>query len=476
MSSGENNTRDTSSNSDQNITPGQDIYSDIGNIWVRNLFKTPLTKAQEHVLAHRPNFTIVPKVPPVMEYIAAIQKACQQLKEGEVEELRGEIKLIIKKIPPSKPNISKDEHQAIQQLKKDTTRMVLTADKGVCLVVVDKEDYIKKSEELLLKPAYKILPSDPTAKHKNKLITLLKSIKAQGEISENTYKRLYPTGACSPKYYGLPKVHKIGIPLRPIVSSIGSVSYETAKELSKILEPLFGKTSYSVKNTKDFIQSIKDIRLQKDECMVLYYVKALFTSVPTKSSIAIIQRKLEEDKDLHLRTTMSAKQITSLLEFCLNNTYFAFQGKFYEQVDGTAMGSTISPIVANLFMEDLDTRALAISPHPLSLWKRFVDDTFTIIKKSHKDAFLDHINSIDNNIRFTCEESRDDGSIPFLDILIIPEEDGRLNTTVYRKPTHTDLYLQLDSHHNIPSKYSVIGTLYHRAKTICSSPQHLQKE
>ena len=68
------------------------------------------------------------------------------------------------------------------------------------------------------------------------------------------------------------------------------------------------------------------------------------------------------------------------------------------------------------------------------------------------------------------------GSIPFLDILIIPEEDGRLNTTVYRRPTHTDLYLQWDSHDNIPSKYSVIGTLYHRAKTTCSSPQHLQKE
>ena len=140
------------------------------------------------------------------------------------------------------------------------------------------------------------------------------------------------------------------------------------------------------------------------------------------------------------------------------------------------MGSPISPIVANLFMEDLETKALTTSLHPPSLWKRFVDDTFTIIKKSHKNSLLEHINSIDNNIKFTCEESRDDGSIPFLHILIIPEEDGRLNTIVYRKPTHTDLYLEWDSHHNIPSKYSVIGTLFHRAKTICSSPQHLQKE
>ena len=181
-------------------------------------------------------------------------------------------------------------------MKKDTTRMVLTADKGVSMVVVDKWDCIKKSEELLLQPTYKILPSDPTTKHKNKLITLLKSIKAEGGMSENTYNRLYPTGACSPKYHGLPKVHKIGIPLRPIVSSIGSVSYETAKELSKILKHLVGKTSYSVKNTKDFIQGTKDMRLQKDECMVSYDVETLFTSVPTKPSITIIQRKLKKKR------------------------------------------------------------------------------------------------------------------------------------------------------------------------------------
>ena len=151
------------SNSGQNITPGQGLDSDsnIGNIWVRNLSKTPLAKAQEQVLACGPNCTIIPKVTPVLEYIGAIEKAYQQLKQGEAEELRGEIKSIIKKMPPPKPNISKEEHYAIHQLKKDTTRMVLTADKGVCLVVVDKEDYIKKSEELLLKPTYKILPQIP---------------------------------------------------------------------------------------------------------------------------------------------------------------------------------------------------------------------------------------------------------------------------------------------------------------------------
>ena len=123
-----------------------------------------------------------------------------------------------------------------------------------------------------------------------------------------------------------------------------------------------------------------------------------------------------------------------------------------------------------------EIRALATSPCTPKLWKRFVDDTFTVINKTHKEAFLEHLNSINSNIQFTFEEPCEDGSIPFLDMLITPDEEGRLKTTLYRKPTHTNQYLHWDSHHAIPSKYSMIGTLFHRAKTICSGPFQLQKE
>ena len=205
-------------------------------------------------------------------------------------------------------------------------------------------------------------------------------------MNDNLYKKLYPTGASSPKFYGWPKVHKEGNPLRPIVSSVGSVSYETAKELSRILKPLVDKTEHHVKNTKGFIESIQDITLQTDECLVLYDVEALFTSVPIQSALTITKKKLEEDRELHLRTAMSVQHISWLLEFCLKSTYFLFQGKFYQQLEGTTMGSPISPIIANLFMEDLETRPL-IHHTPPSRWKRYVDDTFTIIKKDHKDTF-----------------------------------------------------------------------------------------
>ena len=164
-------------------------------------------------------------------------------------------------------------------MKKDKNRMILTTDKGVSIVVIDKEEYIRKAEDLLRHPTYKTIPTDPTNKYKSKLITLLKNIKTEGGIDEVTYRRLYPTGASPSKFYGLPKMHKSGMPLRPIVSSIGSVKYETSKELSRILKPLVGR-SHQVQKNREFIQQLEDINLGSDNIIMSYDVKALFTSVP----------------------------------------------------------------------------------------------------------------------------------------------------------------------------------------------------
>ena len=129
-----------------------------------------------------------------------------------------------------------------------------------------------------------------------------------------------------------------------------------------------------------------------------YDVKALFTSVPIQPTLNIIRKLLEEDKELQQRTSVTVKHITCLLEFCLRSTYFTFQDKYYEQVEGAAMGSPISPLVANLYMEELEIRAINTSPHSPLMWKTFIDDTFVVIKAAHKQDFLDHINSIDHHI------------------------------------------------------------------------------
>ena len=94
-----------------------------------------------------------------------------------------------------------------------------------------------------------------------------------------------------------------------------------------------------------------------------YNVKALFISVPIQPAIDIIRKLLEEDGELQQRTSMSVSHITCLLEFCLRSTYFTFQGRYYEQKEGAAMGSPISPLVANLYMEDFEKKAINSAPH-----------------------------------------------------------------------------------------------------------------
>ena len=111
------------------------------------------------------------------------------------------------------------------------------------------------------------------------------------------------------------------------------------------------------------------------------------------------------------------------------------------QIIEIIVGSPISPLIANPFMEEFEVKALSTCPHPPSLWLRFVDDTFVIMKAEHSQPLLHHINSQDPHIQFTVEQPTQQVSLPFLDTLVTIEPDNTFSTTVYRKPTHTDQYL-----------------------------------
>ena len=187
------------------------------------------------------------------------------------EELRSDVYRVLRHPRQLRPNLSKGEMAAIKQLRADKDRIILTADKGVALVIMERKDYIEKAQQLLQDPnTYKTIPTDPTTKLKTRLITKLKKIKLDTGMDDITYRRMYPTGAVILKFYGLPKVHKENTPLRPIVSSIGSVSYGVAKEVARIIKPLVGSTEHHVNNSKEFIEEIKKMKLEEGECITSY--------------------------------------------------------------------------------------------------------------------------------------------------------------------------------------------------------------
>ena len=163
----------------------QVISSNNNNIkWVVNLSKIPLSPPQYSVLGEGPNFAVTPKAPPKVDYISAIKSISHKLTEQHAQELKSDVNNLLKRVSTPKANLTKKERKALTELKRDPDRMVLTADKGVALIVIDKEEYKQKADNLLDQPTYKFIERDPTNKIKAKLILILRRLTRETGIDD----------------------------------------------------------------------------------------------------------------------------------------------------------------------------------------------------------------------------------------------------------------------------------------------------
>ncbi|XP_072414136.1 uncharacterized protein [Chiloscyllium punctatum] len=280
-----------------------------------------------------------------------------------------------------------------------------------------------------------------------------------------------PESNNTPRFYGLPKVHKPDIPLRPIVSLPGTPSYKLAKELQK-LKHLISGSIHSIQSTQEFLDIIRNIHIDKEETTVSFDVtNVMFTSVDkslareTIANLLDIQNRQQDGEHINKDGTFK------LLDLCLT-THFTFNNQIYEQINGTPMGSPISGLIAEAVMQRLEQTVLPqIQP---KLWVSYVDDTFVIIKNTEIENTHQIINATLTGIRFTREEEKDN-QLPFLDVMVQRTPNGEFTTKVYRKATHTDQVLNYESNHPNTHKRSCIKTLFKRATTYCSTPE-LEKE
>ncbi|XP_078370337.1 uncharacterized protein LOC144654108 [Oculina patagonica] len=317
---------------------------------------------------------------------------------------------------------------------------------------------------------------DPTDRLNKKVTEKLLTLKRSGDLSEAVYNKIRPRHKQPPRIYGLPKIHKADVPLRPIVSCVNTFAYDLSAYLANILSPLTGNSDFAVTNSAHFVSTISSETILDNEIMVSFDVESLFTNVPIDGAVQAALRKLENDPSLADRTTLTPSQITDLLNFVLRSTYSVqYNGSIYEQREGAAMGSPVSAVVANLYMESFEEQAINSSSYKPTIWKRYVDDTFTILDRGSVNSFLQHLNNQQPSIRFTME-TENDCKIAFLDTTVSREPDGRLTTSVYRKPTHTDQYLAYDSHHPQSVKRGIVKCLYDRAKRLVTKPSVISKE
>ena len=449
--------------------------------WVHNQSQHHLTQTETQLLAKGLNYAITPDTIPYEDFILATELACQSIHDqGQKAALRNEVAGILKNAHLPHSNITKEERKAIHTLAKQDDIIILPADKGRTTVVMDRDRYTNKMDELLQDHnTYHTLKKDPTEQLKRTLKTLLKPLLADGKITKEAYNHLVPTATITPRIYGTPKIHKPDTPLRPIVDCIGSVTYNLSKSLVETIKPLLGLTEHHCKNSKELAKDLQQITIQSDEIFISHDVVSLFTKTPVEATLTIVQDRLSKDRTLRKRTKLTVADIMTLLRFVATSTYFQYNNTIYKQTEGFAMGDPLSAIMSGFFMEHLEQQAITTAPADcnITLWKRYVDDILEKIKTGHTQQLTDHLNTVDNtgSIKFTHEEETNN-EIAFLDLKIHHNEDGSIKLKIHRKPTHTDQYLLWTSEHPTEHKLSVVRTLYHRATIVTDTQDRAEEE
>ena len=287
---------------------------------------------------------------------------------------------------------------------------IMKADKGNAIVVMNSSEYISKMEVLLSdRNVYQVLETPCDIKRwQTNFNSSLKDIIFQAD-KEVYYTCLSPKLPNLPHIYGLPKVHKNNCPLRPIVSSIKAPNKNLSLYLAKILGSQVGLVSEAhIKKTTDFLEFIKNDVKEPFDHMVSFDVVSLFTNVPLEKVLDFIRLKSKENI---YNFDLEVGKVCELTMLCVRDTYFTFNGVHYSQTYGVAMGSSLSPILANLYMEYFETCLVPnihIDGLKITCYKRYVDDIFALIKckEFHKvEEFLRIMNSQEETIKFTLENS-----------------------------------------------------------------------
>ena len=214
--------------------------------------------------------------------------------------------------------------EIIKKLSNNKDIIILKQDKGRGLVVLNRTSYFEKCSNILTSDQFKVFENDHTKTLESKLQRVLRKIKHV--VDKKLYKRLYPTSAKPISVYGTAKVHKLKerervdkLTLRPIISNIGTATYEIARYLAELLAPL-GKSKHTISNTKYFITRLKTERIPERFKMISFNVKSLFTNVPLEETINIILHKIYDEKKIE--TNIPQNVMKDLLYLCTKHVHF----------------------------------------------------------------------------------------------------------------------------------------------------------
>ncbi|XP_072384720.1 uncharacterized protein [Diabrotica undecimpunctata] len=370
--------------------------------------------------------------------------------------------------------------KSINQKITENNLTITKADKGNTVVVLNTSDYTKKVLKFIDDNKF-ITKAVNIKSFTNKVKTLIND--SNEVLDAITKKKLSPNKSIIPRLYGLLKIHKTNIfediPIRPVVSFSNSPTFALATYLNQFLKTLYNnKFEYIVNNNLSLANKLTSLKFSTGDILISLDITNLFTNIPTQEVISIITMDLWNNN-------YSPNQIieyAELLNICLSQNFFNFNNETFVQPDGLAMGSPLSPILADIFLNDLESNKI-LNNNPftnyIKFYSRYVDDTFIVWGGSldNLHSFLDYLNQLHHTIKFTLEIQDDSNSLNFLD-LTLTLNNSTIILDIYRKPTHTGTVIPADSHHPIQHKmaafYSYINRLISLPLTLTSFNKELK--
>nr|VZI02327.1 unnamed protein product [Spirometra erinaceieuropaei] len=285
-----------------------------------------MAKDQLHVLRHEASFSVIDAKP--VNMIAAVESILSQTEA--TEETKSLICHQVSSLMAHRPQevLSKIERDALRELKANKVLVIVTADKGRAAVVLDRTDYLQKAKGLLEDRQFYV----PCAANHLKALTreinaTLLNLKNLGAITPTDRRMARPQDTALARFYALPKVHKDGAYIRPIVSLKGTPTYGLAKWLFRRLNFLTTESDTTVSSSAQFLEKLKGVSLHPNEVMVSFDATSIFTSIPQDLAIETIELLLQS-KYYKTMNRLGRAQVLQQLKFCLR-TYFTFDGTIY---------------------------------------------------------------------------------------------------------------------------------------------------
>ncbi|KAL2078819.1 hypothetical protein ACEWY4_026504 [Coilia grayii] len=377
------------------------------------------------------------------------------------------------------PNLSIGEMQALKQLKGNKQIIIKPADKGSAVVIMDIQQYIWEAERQLNNPDHYIKLDKPIYLDTIPQVqNILMSLKEKGFLNQKQVHYLIGKDKPRPRYfYLLPKIHKAPgswsrpyeiPPGRPIVSDCSSETYGTAEYVEYFLNPISTRHRSYLKDTYDFIQKIRELKLPSHCFLFTMDIDSLYTNIETQAGLEAVKDWLKRYPDPKRPDSL----LLQLLEINLTKNDFEFNGQFYLQIKGTAMGKRFAPSYANIYMAQWEEAALRSCPIKPLHYYRFLDDIWGVWSGTEQEftKFADHLNNFHRSIKI--KSTLHNSEVNFLDTVTYKgpdfEDTGRLDVRVYFKDTDTHSLLHKKSFHPRHTFRGIIKSQLLRFHRICT--------